>query len=119
MVTQSTTEQTARPVSPAANIGVAAKRVSVIIPYYKRGEVFDRALDTILAQQYPNREIIVVDDNSQDDLKERIAARQAEITLIQQPRNQGACAARNAGIRAASGDIIVIVDDDVGFMSPL
>lgn len=118
MVIQSTVVENSKRDLPPGKIGVAAKRVSVIIPYYKRGEVFDRALDTVLAQQYPNREIIVVDDHSQDDVKERIAARQAEIRLIQQPRNQGACAARNAGIRAASGDIIVILDDDAGFMSP-
>src|SRR5882672_1628819 len=93
-------------------------RVSVIIPYYKRGEVFEQALDTVLCQEYSDREIIVVDDHSDDDLRTRIESRQAAIKLIELPENRGACAARNAGIRAASGDILAIIDDDAGFMSP-
>lgn len=93
-------------------------RVSVIIPYYKRGEVFERGLDTILNQEYPDREIIVVDNHSEDGLRERLEARQAGIKVIELPENRGACAARNAGIRAASGEVLAILDDDVGFMSP-
>lgn len=93
-------------------------RVSVIIPYHKRGDVFERGLDTVLSQEYPDREIIVVDDHSEDGLKERIEARQADIKLIQFAENRGACAARNAGIRAASGDLLAFIDDDAGFMSP-
>lgn len=93
-------------------------RVSVIIPYHKRGDVFERGLDTVLRQEYPDREILVVDDDSEDGLKERIEARQAGIKLIQFAENRGACAARNAGIRAASGDILAFIDDDAGFMSP-
>lgn len=91
--------------------------VSVIIPYYRRGEVFDRGLDTVLAQDYDNKEIIVVDDHSQDDVKQRILARSAKIKLIELEENGGACAARNAGARAASGDVLVILDDDAGFLS--
>lgn len=93
-------------------------RVSVIIPYHKRGEVFERGLDTVLTQEYPDREVIVVDDHSEDGLRERIEARQAGIKLIQFAENRGACAARNAGILAASGDVLAFIDDDAGFMSP-
>lgn len=94
-----------------------SKRVSVIIPYHRRGEVFERALETVLRQDYPNFEVIVVDDHSEDGLKQRIEARRAGIHLIEFPENRGACAARNAGIRASSGDILVFFDDDVGFAS--
>lgn len=94
-------------------------RVSVIIPYYKRGEIFERGLDTVLNQDYENKEVIVVDNHSQDGLKDRIAARKAEIKLVELPENAGACAARNAGARAATGDILVILDDDAGFLSTL
>jgi GT2 family glycosyltransferase len=92
-------------------------RVSVIVPYFKRGEVFDRALQTLLSQDYENKEIIVVDNHSEDGLKERVAACQASIKLIQLPENGGACVARNKGARAATGDILVILDDDAGFQS--
>jgi GT2 family glycosyltransferase len=94
-------------------------RVSVIIPYFKRGEIFERGLDTVLSQDYKNKEIIVVDNHSEDDLKQRILARQPGVKLIELPENGGACVARNAGARAASGDILVILDDDAGFLSPL
>ena len=94
-------------------------RVSVIIPYYKRGEIFERGLDTVLSQDYENKEIIVVDNHSEDDVKKRILARHGGIKLIELSKNGGACVARNAGVRAASGDIVVILDDDAGFLSAL
>lgn len=97
----------------------SSARVSVIIPYYKRGEIFERGLDTVLSQEYENKEIIVVDNHSQDDVRQRILARNAGIKFIELTENSGACAARNAGARAASGDILVILDDDAGFLSPL
>lgn len=98
---------------------MGSTRVSVIIPYFRRGEIFERGLDTVVGQDYLNKEIVVVDDHSEDDLKQRILARQAGIKLIELAKNGGACAARNAGVRAASGDILVILDDDAGFLSPL
>ena len=91
----------------------------MIIPYFKRGEIFERGLDTVLSQEYNNKEIIVVDNHSEDNLKERILARQAGIKFIELPENRGACAARNAGVHAASGNILVILDDDAGFLSSL
>lgn len=94
-------------------------RISVIIPYFKRGEVFERGLDTVVGQEYANKEIIVVDNHSEDDVKQRIMARNAGIRLIELPENGGACKARNAGVRASTGDILVILDDDAGFLSPL
>src|SRR5690348_5242401 len=98
---------------------LGSTRVSVIIPYFKRGEIFERGLDTVLNQEYENKEVIVVDNHSEDDVKQRIMARKAEINLIELPENGGACKARNAGARAATGDILVILDDDSGFLSPV
>jgi GT2 family glycosyltransferase len=92
--------------------------ISVVIPYHRRGDVFDQCLDSVVKQEYVNREIIVVDDCSQDGLEKRISARHSDIKVITLPANLGACAARNAGIRAASGEILVFIDDDVSFESP-
>lgn len=97
---------------------MGSPRVSVIIPYFKRGAVFDRALDAVLSQNYENTEVIVVDNHSEDDLRQRLSGRPAGIKLIELPENGGACVARNTGARAASGDILVILDDDAGFCSP-
>lgn len=98
---------------------MSSTRISVVIPYFKRGEIFDRGLDSVLRQEYENKEIIVVDNHSQDDLRQRIMARHVGIKLMELPENVGACAARNVGARDATGDILVILDDDAGFMSPL
>ena len=92
--------------------------ITVIIPYYRRGDIFERCLDSVLNQEYPRREIIVIDDHSDDGLEERIAARHAEIKLITNPANLGACVARNRGIRTANGEILVFIDDDMSFASP-
>ena len=98
---------------------MGSTRVSMVIPYFKRGEIFGRALDSVLSQEYDNKEIVVVDNHSEDDLKQRILARRSDIKLIELPENGGACVARNVGARAATGDILVILDDDAGFLSPL
>jgi GT2 family glycosyltransferase len=92
--------------------------VSIIIPYYRRGSVFEECLDSVLGQRYSCREIIVVDNHSDDGLRGRLGNRLSEVTLLELPVNQGACAARNAGISAARGDLFIFIDDDVSFASP-
>src|SRR5260370_536004 len=91
--------------------------VSIIILYYKRREIIEQTLRSVLCQDYANREIILVDNHSQDDLREVVEGLDSEIRLIQLPENGGACAGRNAGIRAAKGEIFVFLDDDVCFAS--
>jgi len=92
--------------------------ISVVILYYKRRETIEESLDSVIQQDYSNREIIVVDNHSEDDLASAVAARAAEVRLIALPQNVGACAGRNAGIRAARGEIIVVLEDDVKLLSP-
>lgn len=92
--------------------------VSIIIPYYRRREVIGQCLNSALAQDYPNCEIIVVDNCSGDDLAEVLAARAPQARLIVLDANRGACTARNTGARAARGEILVFLDDDMGFFSP-
>ena len=91
--------------------------VSVVVLYYKRREIIEETLRSVLRQDYSHREIIVVDNHSQDDLRKIIPELGAEIKLIELPDNVGACGGRNAGIRAALGSIIVFIDDDVCFAS--
>jgi glycosyltransferase involved in cell wall biosynthesis len=92
--------------------------VSIVILYYKRCEIIERTLRSAISQDYTNREIIVVDNHSQDDLRAIVQDLGAEIRLIELPENKGACAGRNAEIRAARGNIVVFIDDDVCFASP-
>jgi GT2 family glycosyltransferase len=91
--------------------------VSVIILYYKRRETIRETLDSVIRQEYANREIILVDNHSEDDLREALASALVGVKLIEMPQHLGACAGRNAGIRAARGEILVFLDDDVSFRS--
>jgi len=92
--------------------------VSVVILNYKRREAFARSLESVRGQAYPNREIIVVDNNSQDGIAEYLAAHAPEVRLIELAQNGGAAAGRNAGIAAARGEIVITLDNDVFFESP-
>ena len=92
--------------------------VSIVIPYYKRREVIGLCLDSVLQQDYAPIEMILVDNHSEDDVREIARTKDPCIRLIELPANGGACAARNAGIREARGEFLIFIDDDMGFMSP-
>lgn len=98
--------------------GPARPLVSIIVLYYKRREIIEQTLASVLAQDYREREIILVDNHSEDDLARIVQKLGPEITLIQLEENIGACGGRNVGIRAARGNIFVFVDDDVCFAGP-
>jgi GT2 family glycosyltransferase len=92
--------------------------VSIVIVNYKRREALARSLAYARAQTYLNREIIVVDNNSQDDISSFISEHAPEVKLVELPWNSGACGGRNAGIAAASGSIVITLDNDIYFESP-
>lgn len=93
-------------------------KVSVIIVYYKRSDTIRETLDSALCQDYTDREIIIVDNHSEDNLKEILRECGADIRLIELPENLGPCGARNAGIRNALGEYIVFLEDDASYSSP-
>jgi glycosyltransferase involved in cell wall biosynthesis len=87
--------------------------VSVVVPVYNRARTLARALSSILAQTFPDFELIVVDDGSTDD-----SAGVAEgfgdsrIRVLRHPENRGVAAARNTGIGAARGNYVAFLDSD-------
>jgi glycosyltransferase involved in cell wall biosynthesis len=85
--------------------------VSVIIPTYNRTKTIERAVNSVLNQTWKKIEIIVVDDGSTDQTNETLKAYGDKIRVIHQP-NAGASAARNTGIKAATGEIISFLDSD-------
>ena len=84
---------------------------SVIIPAYNREQTIRRTVDSVLAQTYRPLEVIVVDDGSTDRTVELLREYGDRIRLICQ-KNQGPGAARNTGIRAATGEFISFLDSD-------
>ena len=96
--------------------------VSCIITTYKRKpEILKRAIDSILNQSYQNKELIVVNDYPEDaDLEKSIAGLintyEFPIQYIVQPKNMGACKARNTGIEASCGEYVALLDDDDEWM---
>jgi glycosyltransferase involved in cell wall biosynthesis len=86
--------------------------VSVIVPEYNEARSISRCLDSIRNQRYPRDriEIIVVDDGSTDE-SSSIASTYNNVRVIYQA-NSGPSAARNAGVRFASGDLVAFLDAD-------
>ena len=82
------------------------KKISVVIPAYNIESYLGRCLDSLLAQSYPDLEIIVTDDGSTDGtgaLLDRYAAEYPKIIAIHQ-KNGGVTAARLAALKRAKGD---------------
>jgi glycosyltransferase involved in cell wall biosynthesis len=86
-------------------------KISVIIPAYNAAGTIGKTLEACLKLEYPDREIIVVDDGSRDDTPAIVSAFGPSIRLIRQP-NGGPASARNAGWRASSGAICFFTDSD-------
>jgi len=85
--------------------------ISVIIPTYNRGWIIKEAIDSVLAQEYINYELIVVDDGSIDDTHDILNSYQKNFLVLRQ-NNKRVSAARNRGFAAASGRFIAFLDSD-------
>lgn len=87
--------------------------VSVVIPTYNRAEMLKRAIKSVLDQGYDNLEILVIDDGSTDDTGEVVRSFNDErIVFHPLQSNKGVSAARNEGIKLASGEYIAFLDSD-------
>lgn len=88
--------------------------ISVIIPVYKAEPYLEACLDSVLAQDYPSLELLLVDDGSPDGcpaICDRYAGLYPNIRVLHQ-ENRGPGPARNAGIAAAQGDYLLFLDAD-------
>ncbi len=85
--------------------------VSVIIPTFNRGWIIQEAIDSVLAQDFTDFELILVDDGSTDDTGQILEAYGRDLTVYRQS-NRGVSAARNRGIAAATGRLIAFLDSD-------
>jgi glycosyltransferase involved in cell wall biosynthesis len=91
--------------------------LSVVIPTKDRAEALARTLDALEAQEAAGArlEVVVIDNGSSDGTLEQVRAREGEaelpIRLLEQPEG-GPAAARNAGVSAASGEVLLFLGDD-------
>jgi len=95
-------------------------RITVVLATHSRCDLLSRAVESVRAQEYPHWELVIIDDGSTDDtptLLKRIAGEDERIVPLSQP-HRGVGASRNAGLSAATGDIICYLDDD-NTMEPL
>jgi glycosyltransferase involved in cell wall biosynthesis len=92
---------------------MAYPRVTVVIPAYNAVRTVERALASVWLQDYPEIEIIVIDDGSTDDTAACVRGiANSNLRLIRLDVNRGECAAMNVGIREASTDYIAFLDAD-------
>jgi len=89
--------------------------VSVVIPVFNQAEYVEEAIESVLAQDYPRIELIVIDDGSTDDTPRRLAAYEGRATILRQP-NRGASVALNRGIRQSQGPLVCWLSADDVFL---
>lgn len=97
----------AGPLSPRQD----SMRISCVIPTRDRIQMVQRAIASVLAQERPCDEIVVVDDGSVDGTADRLAARFPQVRLLRLP-GVGPGRARNAGVGLATGEVLMFLDSD-------
>ena len=88
--------------------------ISVIVPVFNVAGYLRQCVDSILSQDYGNLEVILIDDGSTDgsgEICDRYAALDSRVRAIHQ-KNGGAAAAKNAGLRLATGEYLAFADSD-------
>ena len=91
---------------------MTAPAVSIVVPCYNGGQFLDQMLASLDAQVFRDFEVIIVDDGSTDpETIAKLASPPAGVTVVHQA-NAGLSAARNAGFRAARGDLVLPLDCD-------
>lgn len=93
--------------------------VSVVIPAYNSGRFIKETVESVFAQTYTNLEILLVDDGSTDDLRDRAAllcAQDSRLRYIYQD-NRGVSDARNSGFEKCRGEYVAFLDADDVWLS--
>lgn len=93
-------------------VSSVSPRVSVIIPVYNTLDYLPEAIESVLAQDYPDPEIIVVDDGSSNPGADEIVSGFGGRVRFFRKENGGVASARNYGVARAHGDLIALLDQD-------
>ncbi len=90
---------------------VKAPTFSIVIPCYQAADTVGEAVESVLGQTTAAHEVIVVDDGSTDDVDGALSPYQDSIVMLRQ-ENRGVAAARNLGLRHATGEFMGVCDAD-------
>lgn len=91
------------------------KKISVIVPVYNVEAYLEECIESIIAQDFEDMEILCIEDASTDRSLEKLvqlAEKYNQVEIIQHPHNKGLSAARNTGIKHAKGKYVMFVDSD-------
>ncbi|MEZ5670814.1 MAG: glycosyltransferase [Alphaproteobacteria bacterium] len=91
---------------------MVAPLLSIVIVTRNRWAELDRCLHSIARLTYPNYEVVVIDNGSNDGVLDMVAANHPSVRLFDAGRNHGCGCGRNLGARVAQGEILWFVDDD-------
>ena len=89
-------------------------KISIVVPVYNAKKVLQTCADSILRQDFPDWELLLVDDGSSDgsgEVCDRLAESERRIRVFHKP-NGGVSSVRNLGIREAGGEYLLFVDSD-------
>jgi hypothetical protein len=96
-------------------LSVPTPTLSVVIPYFRGSDTIRAAVESVLAQSVRAFEIVICDDGSPDDLESALGQLIDEVLIVRKP-NGGIASAMNATTDAASGELLVQLDQDDAFL---
>jgi hypothetical protein len=96
----------------APNDPASWPKVSVVIPVFNRRVMVVEAVESVLSQDWPATEVIVIDDASDDDPRSALAPYLDRIVFRRLEQNGGVSVARNAGLTLATGELVQFLDSD-------
>lgn len=94
------------------------REVSIIIPTNNRKELLGTCLVSVMAQDYPDKEVVVVDDGSNDGTADFLEDNFPQVKIVRNPKSLGPAAAKNQGIINSHGEYILFLDSDSELIFP-